>query len=159
MIFLHEDSLIDVVCENTYNGVLTICGDDRKLLAALEPTGFSKPVRLTGHHFGWAIHLPIDSAPSWLDWKLHKDIENVDRLTSPAKAYTFSYVRGSAVDENGVQWGDYGYCWPEELDFYQKMLTESEDPVLGDVYFVPLWYVPQELKDENKREFRSDKDK
>ena len=154
MIFLHEDSLIDVVRETTYTGVLTICGDDRKSLAALEPAGFSKPVRLNGHYFAWAIHIPIDSSPSWLGWKLHNDIETVDRLTAPAKAFTFSYVKESAVDENGVQWGDYGYCWPEDLDFYKKMLTEGEDPILGEVYFVPLWYVPQELKDENKNQCR-----
>jgi hypothetical protein len=156
MLFIHEDQLIDVLCEVSYEGILTVCGDDRKTLAALDPSGFSKPIRLSGHYFGWAIHLPIDCAPDWLNWKLHKDIEKVDRLTGPAKAYFYSYVKESAVDENGVQWGDYGYCWPEDLERNKQWLLEGEDPALGEVYFVPLWYVPQELRDENKNQFRKD---
>jgi hypothetical protein len=156
MLFIHEDQLIDVLCEVSYEGILTVCGDDRKTLSALDPSGFSKPIRLSGYYFGWAIHLPIDCAPDWLNWKLHKDIEKVDRLTGPAKAYFYSYVKESALDENGVQWGDYGYCWPEDLERNKQWLLEGEDPALGEVYFVPLWYVPQELKDENKNQFRAE---
>lgn len=155
MLFLHEDSLIDVLYENCYPGVITVCGDDRKILADLDPAGFAKPVRITGHYFAWAIHMAIDDVPKWLDWKLHKDIEKVDRLTGPAKAFAFTYVRESAVDENGVQWGDYGFCWPEDLEFNKRLLIESEDPAIGEVGFVPLWYVPRELKDENKNQYRS----
>lgn len=156
MLFIHEDELIDVLCEVTYEGVITVCGGNRKSLAALDPSGFSKPIRLSGHHFSWAIHLPIDGAPKWLDWKLHKDIEKVDRITAPAKAFVYTYVKENAVDENGVQWGDYGYCWPEDLERNKRWLLEGEDPVIGEVYFVPLWYVPQELRDENKNQFRSE---
>lgn len=103
-----------------------------------------------------AIHMAIDDVPKWLDWKLHKDIEKVDRLTGPAKAFAFTYVRESSVDENGVQWGDYGLCWPEDLEFNKRLLVESEDPAIGEVAFVPLWYIPRELKDENKNEFRAE---
>jgi hypothetical protein len=73
------------------------------------------------------------------------DFEEIDRLTGPAKAYVFDYVLQSALDRGGDVFGEYGFCWPEDVERTERSLYEREEPAADGVTFVPIWFLPDEL--------------
>lgn len=145
MLFFIDGNFIEIMEETCYKGILTFCGPSRKALLGLKSSTMGEPVRLFGQAHRWALHVPIDQAPQLgFQYKL-KDIEEADRITGPALAYAFDYVLESALESEGTVFGDYGYCWPEELAETERRLFERDDPASGEVYFVPIWTLPDEL--------------
>lgn len=145
MLFFIDGNFIEVLRETCYKGVLTICGPSRKALLDLKSSTMGEPVRLMGQRQKWALHVPENQAPNFLGFAMAREVEQVDRITGPALAFAYDFVLQSAMDEEGPTHGDYGYCWPEEVEATHKSLFEREDPASDEVFFVPIWTLPDEL--------------
>lgn len=160
MLFFIDGNFIEVLRENCYKGVLTICGPSRKALLDLKSSTMGEPVRLIGQQQKWALHVPENHAPNFLGSAMAREVEKVDRITGPALAFAYDFVLQSAIDEVGPTYGDYGYCWPEEIESTERGLFEHEDPAADGVYFVPIWTTPDELTGapRAKIKFETDED-
>jgi hypothetical protein len=145
MLFFVHDSFIELVKESCYKDVVTVCSPSAKVLASFQGLTLAEPVRLQGQNHKWAIHVPESQIPSKYRYKEIGEFEEVDRLTGPAKAYVFDYVFQSALDRGGDVHGEYGFCWPEDVENTEKSLYESEEPAADGVTFVPIWFLPDEL--------------
>jgi hypothetical protein len=151
VLFFVEGEFVDVVREDCYSGVLTFCGSNPQVLESLvKQTGtMAEPVQLHNQAHKWALHVPDDRSVELLAGAKWSEIETVARLTEPALAYAYDFVLSSSVEAHeqngGTLWGDYGYCWPEEIAQTREDLYNREDPVHGDVAFVPIWSLPNEL--------------
>lgn len=145
MLFFIDGNFVEVFRETCYKGVLTFCGPSRKALLTLKASTLGEPVRLTGQAHKWALHIPEDQAPEFVSPHKYNGVEKVDRITGPALAYAYDYVLESSLESEGSVFGDYGYCWPEELEETERRLFEREDPASGEVFFVPIWTLPDEL--------------
>ena len=148
MLFLYENDFLEVLRENCYPGVYTFCADDAGVLNRLSNgTGtMAEPVQLLNHTFAWALHIPDDRVFDVLKNVRHSDIEVVDRITAPALAFAYDYITVSESEkEDGQRFGDYGYCWPEEIEATRSREMNSEDPPTDELIFVPIWTLPAEL--------------
>lgn len=145
MLFLIEGQFVEIVKESCYKGVLTLCSLSRKTLLNLDTSTMAEPVRLISQNHRWALHVPINQPPNFLSSIKDSEIETVDRLTGPALAFAYDYVLESSLQGDGPARGDYGYCWPEEIESTERWLFDREDPAADGVYFVPLWTLPDEL--------------
>lgn len=145
MLFFFEDNFIEVVRESCYKGILTICCSSRKMINSWIGSTMGAPVRLHGQAHKWALHIPENQAPDFLSPCRFSGIEIVDRLTGPALAFAYDFVVGSSSDDDSPTYGDYGFCWPEQVESTERGLFEIEDPIGGDVFFVPIWTTPDEL--------------
>lgn len=145
MLFFIDGHFIELVKESCYKGVLTFCGPNRKSLLDLKSSTMGEPVRLMGQQHKWALHVPENQAPNFLSFKLSREVEVIDRITGPALAFAYDFVLQSAIDEEGPTYGDYGYCWPEEIEATNKSLFDCDDPAADEVFFVPIWTLPDEL--------------
>ena len=145
MLFYIDGNFIEVFRENCYKGILTFCGPSRKSLLELKSSTMGEPVRLMGQQHKWALHVSENQVPNFLSFKLSREVEVVDRITGPALAFAYDFVLHSAIDEEGLTYGDYGYCWPEEIESTHRSLFERDDPASDEVFFVPIWTLPDEL--------------
>lgn len=145
MLFFFEDNFIEVVKESCYKGILTVCCSSRKMINSWIGSTMGAPVRLHGQAHKWALHLPENQAPAFLASYTFSGIETVDRLTGPALAFAYDFVVGSSPEEDRPAYSDYGFCWPEQLESTERWLFEGEDPIEGEVFFVPIWTTPDEL--------------
>lgn len=145
MIFFIDENFIEVVRETCYEGILTFCGPSREALLALKVSTIGEPVRLLGQPHNWALHIPEDQARDFVPPQAFSDLERMDRITGAALAYGYDFVLESSVESDGPTSGDYGYCWPDEVEVTKRGLFECEDPASDGVYFVPIWTLPNEL--------------
>jgi hypothetical protein len=145
MLFFIDGNFIEVVQENCYKGVFTFCSPSRKALLALGGSTMAEPVRLLGQGHKWALHIPENQTPKLISGVKTSSIESVDRITGPATAFAFDFVVESSLHTDCPAYGDYGYCWPEEIEATERWLYEREDPAADGVYFVPIWTTPDEL--------------
>jgi hypothetical protein len=145
MLFFVHDTFIEIVKESCYKDVVTVCGSSMKALAPFRGLTLAEPVRLQGQNHKWALHVPESQIPSKYRNKETGEFEEIDRLTGPAKAYVFDYVYQSALDRGGDIHGEYGFCWPENIQATEKSLYECEEPAADGVTFVPIWFLPDEL--------------
>jgi hypothetical protein len=152
MLFFVHDSFIELVKESCYKDVVTVCSPSAKALAAFQGLTLAEPVRLQGQNHKWALHVPESQIPSKYRNKEMGEFEEVDRLTGPAKAYVFDYVYQSALDRGGDVHGEYGFCWPEDVEKTEKSLYESEEPAADGVTFVPIWFLPDELTGAKRKD-------
>jgi hypothetical protein len=151
MLFFVENDFVEVFFERTYPGVLTFCSNEPDLLTTLaQKTGtMGEPIELHNQNHKWALHVPADTTNDLVSLVNFKDIETIDRITPPPLAYAYDYVLTSALEEQeakgGPLFGDYGYCWPEEIEKTRDRMLNCEDPVYGELYFIPIWTLPNEL--------------
>jgi hypothetical protein len=146
LIFI-ENEFVEIVREDAYQGVYTICCGTQEVALAIggQASTLAEPLEVSGQNLPWVIHIEenvIFSLTRGLD---HRLIEGVKAFTPAPKAYAYSYLVPGSLNENGVGMGDYGFCWPDELEITKRMLTECEDPVEEEIIFVPIWYLPDEL--------------
>jgi len=160
MLFFIDGDFIEVVRETCYKGILTFCSTSRKALLALDGSTMAEPVRLLGQNHKWALHIPENQAPNFLSKLKPSSIESVDRVTGPPLAFAYDFVVESSLHTDGPAYGDYGYCWPEEIESTERWLFEREDPASDGVCFVPIWTTPDELTGapRAKLEFETDED-
>lgn len=145
MLFFIDGNFVEVVQENCYQGIITICTNSKKFLVQLNSSTLGEPVRLVGSEHRWALHVPENQAPDFLKHYWVKGFEKVDRLTGPARAFAYDYVLESSLEGDGPIHGDYGFCWPEDVESTKTGLYEREDPAADVVSFVPIWFLPDEL--------------
>lgn len=145
MLFYIDGQFIEVIRENCYKGILTICGPSKKALANLKCSTMGEPVRIINQQHKWALHVPENQAPNFLSFAIARQVELVDRITGPALAFAYDYVLESSLGGEGNVYGDYGYCWPEEVEQTERGLFERDDPAADGVFFVPIWSLPDEL--------------
>lgn len=148
MLFLYDDQFVEAVRENCYEGVITFCSSDLGALGKIvDASGtMGEPVQLHNQPFAWAIHVPEDRTYGVVSVKFHSQIEKVDRLTGPALAYAYDYLPLSESEkDDGDRWGEYGYCWPDELGAEQAYLYGKENPPDSEVIFIPIWTLPADL--------------
>ncbi len=151
MLFFVENEFIDVVREAGFDDVFTFCAPSPEILTTLsQKTGtMGEPIELHNQHHKWALHVPKNGFIEIIDKVKWADIETIERLSPPPLAYAFDYVLTSTMEahqETGATlWGDYGYCWPEEIEQTRDRLINCEDPIDGELYFVPIWHLPNEL--------------
>ena len=148
MLFFIDGQFIEVVKEDCYQGILTFCGPSKKALISLGGSTMGEPVKLHGHAQKWALHIPENQAPDFVFKHKFTAIETVSRITAPALAFAYDYVLESSLEGEGSVYGDYGYCWPEEIEDTRRWLFERDDPAADGVYFVPIWTMPDELTGE-----------
>lgn len=145
MLFFIDGNFIEVVKETCYKGILTFCSPSRKALLALDGSTMAETVRLLGQAHKWALHIPENQAPDFLSGVKSASLETVDRITGPAIAFAYDFVFETSLHTEGPAHGDFGYCWPEEIESTERWLFEREDPANDGVYFVPIWTTPDEL--------------
>ena len=148
MLFFYEGEFVEVIRENAYKSVLTICSNNAELLAAMTSKSgtMAEPVELHNQNHKWALHVPDDRSIDILEGISWRDIEKVDRITGEPLAYAYDYILESEANKTeGTRFVDYGYCWPEEIERTRASLFECDDPADGDVIFVPIWTTPNEL--------------
>jgi hypothetical protein len=75
-----------------------------------------EPARLAGQSHKWAIHVPENQVPNFLDFAMMREVEEIERITGPALAFAYDFVLESSFESEGTVFGDYGYCWPEEVE-------------------------------------------
>ena len=148
MLFFYEGEFVEVIRESTYESVFTICSNNADLLAAITcGTGtMAEPVELQNQNHKWALHVPDDRLVQLLKGVDTRTIEKVNRITGAPLAYAYDFILESEMNkEDGPRFGDYGYCWPEDIERTRAGLYECEDPADGEVIFVPIWTLPNEL--------------
>lgn len=145
MLFFIDGNFIEVIRETCYKGVLTLCSPSRVALLKFNASTMGEPVRLAGQNHKWAIHVPEDQAREFVPIAKLGSLESSERITGPALAFAYDFVLESSLESEGNAVGDYGYCWPEEIDSVERGLYEREDPAAQGVTFVPLWILPLEL--------------
>lgn len=161
MLFIYEGQFVEVVRENCYQSLLTICSNDVSVLTQLaDGTGtMGEPVELHNQNFGWAIHVPYDRSVELVERVPYKDIEVTDRLTGPPLAYAYDYLPMSeSIKEEGNRWGEYGYCWPDEITDTRAALYGQDDPPDSEVVFVPIFTIPAELSGAPRPHIDADED-
>jgi hypothetical protein len=146
MLFLVEGEFIEVLRENTYEGIYTFCAPKAEALEAVARQTIGEVIELHGQNHKFAVHVPEDRSNDLIKDSRLTEVDVVNPLTGPPVAYGFDYVRESEMQKDGALSGDYGYCWPEEIEQVKERLYTAEDPADGEVYFVPLWEIPEELK-------------
>jgi hypothetical protein len=148
MLFLLENEFVEILRETCYKEVLTICSDNLELVQRLANTGgtMAEPVELHNASHKWAIHVPEDRMNSLISFTQQREVEKVDRLTAPALAFAYDYLPLSESEkDDGKRYGEYGYCWPEEIEATRDSLMNREDPADSEVIFVPIWTLPADL--------------
>ena len=159
MLFFIDGNFIEVLRETCYKGILTFCGPSRKALLALKASTLGEPIRLNGQAHKWALHIPEDQAPEFVSPYKYNGVEKVDRITGPALAYAYDYILESSLESEGSAFGDYGYCWPEEVEETERSLFEGENLAVGEVFFVPIWTLPDELTGAPRENLEVDDEK
>lgn len=148
MLFFYEGEFVEVFREIAYESVLTICSNNVELLAAITSRSgtMAEPVELQNQNHKWALHVPDDRSIEILEGISWRDIEKTDRITGEPVAFAYDFILESEANKTeGTRFGDYGYCWPEEIEETRERLYSREDPAEGEIIFVPIWTLPNEL--------------
>mgnify|MGYP007092086209 CR=1 FL=1 len=156
MLFHVDESFIELVRESCYEGVVTVCGPSRKSLSSFTGLSLAEPVRLHGQNHKWAIHVAEMQIPSSFRSTGQQAFEQVDRLTGPALAYVYDYILESSLEGDGPYSGEYGFCWPEDIQKTEASLYNREDPAADGVSFLPIWTLPDELTGAPRRDWSLD---
>lgn len=142
MLFLYQDHLVDVVHETSYPSLMTARASSEDALIQLIGTTSSEIVKVPHHLYPFIVHVHEDQFPIVLSHQLSKAIEQVDRLTPEPACFIYEYCYESE-DETNI--GDYGYCWPDEVDSTKDYLMTGDKNLIGEPVFLPLFRIPGEL--------------
>jgi hypothetical protein len=142
MLFLYQNHLVDVVQEIPYPSLLTARASSAEALNQLVGSTSSEIVKVPHHLYPFIVHVNEDQLPITLSHQLSNAMEVVDRLTPEPACFIYEYCYESE-DEKNI--GDYGYCWPDEVDSTRDYLMSGEKSLMGDPVFLPLFRIPSEL--------------
>ena len=142
MLFDFDGHLVDVVRERPYRNVLTVRASSHKALKAFRTASSADMVKVPHHLYPFIIHIDEDSSPLNITYPTAKSIEVVDRLTPEPACFIYEYCY---VPEDGDYIGDYGYCWPYEVESTTDYLMTGEKELVGEPVFLPLFKIPGEL--------------
>ena len=142
MLYKIEDDYYDVVRERPYKDLLTVRASSKKQLKRFADSTLGEIVQVPHHIYTHMVHVPLPVLETTFDWKDLRHVEVLDRLTPEPVAFAYEYAE---EDEDGKVWGEYGFCWPDEIESTTDSLFSSEKNILGDPAFMPLFYIPSEL--------------
>jgi hypothetical protein len=142
MLLLHQGHLVDVVHESPYACVLTVRASTSSALKGFLAATSSEIVQVPHHIYTFIVHVHEDQFPVTLSHQLSKGIEVVDRMTPEPACFIYEYCYESD-DESNI--GDYGYCWPDEVDSTKDYLMSGDKNLIGEPVFLPLFRIPGEL--------------
>ena len=148
MLTVIDGEFVEVLREKAYPGVLSICCGSEAVAKRLgdEAGTLAEPIEVSGRDLPWVIHVEADSGSSFADIKLWRQIEEVETFTPAPKAWVVCYILASGEREDGSYWGEYDYCWPEEIDRHIEYLYAEKEILDGaQLTPVPLWILPDEL--------------
>jgi hypothetical protein len=149
MLTLIDGEFVEVVREKAYPGVLSICCSSEAVAERFsrESGTLAEPIEVGGRDLPWIIHVEADSCgKTFSGLRYWKDIEEVETFTPAPKAWGVAYILQSGEREDGSFWGEYDYCWPEEIGRRLDYLRAEEDLLDGsELVPVPLWHLPAEL--------------
>ena len=137
-----DDHFVDVVREMPYPGIMTVRASSEEALAPFKDMTLGEIVQVPHHIYTHIVHVPTPVLETTFDWKDLSKTEFVERLTPEPAAFGYEYAWD---DEDGKAWGEYGFCWPHEIQSTMKNILEGERNILGDPAFMPLFYIPREL--------------
>jgi hypothetical protein len=142
MLFNFGDHFVDVVRERPYREVLTVRASTPKALKQFRGVSSADVVKVPHHLYPYIIHVHEDSSPLNISYPTASSIEVVDRLTPEPACFIYEYCY---VPEQGDYIGDYGYCWPDEVESTTEYLMSGERELVGEPIFLPLFRIPGEL--------------
>ena len=156
MLFYINGAFIELVRESCYREVVTVCGPSKKSLSQFQGLSLAEPVRLHRQNHRWAIHIAESQLPSSFKPTGNQVINQVHRLTEPPLAYVYDYVFESSLESEGSLSGEYGFCWPDEVESTEASLYNRENPAADGVTFLPIWTLPDELTGAPRRDWSFD---
>ena len=148
MLTVVDGDFVEVVREKAYKGVLSICCPTQEVAEKFghESGTLAEPIEVSGRDLPWVIHVEADSVSSFAAFRYWKEIEEVETFTPAPKAWAYAYILESGKRDDGSYWGEYGYCWPEELERRLDYMHAEEDLLDGaEITPVPIWHLPAEL--------------
>jgi hypothetical protein len=143
------------VVEAPYDRVLTIRASSEEALKPFTRLTSGQVVQVPHHIYTYIIHISEDVIGREFDWKDIRNVEKVDRLTPEPTAFVYDFAY---EEEDGKVTGDYGYCWPNEIEEVTYTLRTSEKEILGDPSFIPIFFIPRELSGAQLRFNLDDED-
>lgn len=142
MLYQLGDSFVDVVHEKPYEELLTVRASSVEALERFKDMTLGEIVQVPHHIYTHIVHIPIPVLETELNWRDLRNVEEVERLTPEPAAFGYEYAH---EDEDGKAWGEYGFCWPNEIESVKQSLLTSERNILGEPAFMPIFYIPGEL--------------
>lgn len=142
MLYQLGDSFVDVVREKPYEALLTVRASSAEALDRFKDMTLGEIVQVPHHIYTHMVHVPTPVLETELDWKDLRQVEEVERLTPEPVAFGYEYAH---EDEDGKAWGEYGFCWPDEIESVKYDLQTCDKNILGEPAFMPIFYIPSEL--------------
>lgn len=141
MLFDFDGSLVDIVKERPYKGIYTVRAASGRALRKFRKSSGGEMIKVPHHLYPFLIHIGEYSLPYKIPLAIQADIEVVERLTPEPACFLYEY----AYEVEGKLHGDYGYCWPDEIEYTTDRLMYREDPIEGEPIFMPIFRIPGEL--------------
>jgi hypothetical protein len=142
LLYQIETSFVDVVHETPYEDLLTVRASSEEDLNAFTGMTMGEVLTVPHHIYKFILHVPKPVLEVKLYWKDLKNVEKVERLTPEPAAFAYEYA---VEHEDGTVSGEYWFCWPHEIEEVKESLLVSEQNILGEATFIPLFYIPNEL--------------
>ena len=137
-----EGIFVDVVREASYKNVLTVRASSAKDLAMFAASTCAEIVEVPDPYYPHIIHIDEYVIPIKLNYPLHSEIEVVERLTPVPACFVYEYAY---EEEDGSITGEYGYCYPGELEGTAEYLMSQERQPISEPVFLPMFRFPGEL--------------
>jgi hypothetical protein len=141
MLFDFDGHLVDIIREEPYSEVLTVRASSGRHLRPFRRGSVADMVKVPHHLYPFVIHIGEYSLPFRISIKDQMSVENLPRITPEPACFVYDY----AYEDEGKVTGDYGYCWPSEVEKTRESLMCSEKELLGEPVFLPLFRIPGEL--------------
>lgn len=142
MLYQVDDHFVDVVQETAYKNVLTVRASSAAALKKFDDMTLSDILQVPHHIYTHIIHVSRDLIESEFSWRELMALEKVDRMTPEPAAFLCEYAH---EDQDGKAWGEYHFCWPDEIESEINRLNADVEGLLGEPTFTPLFYFPNEL--------------
>ena len=133
MLFEIDGNFVDVVHERPYEELLTIRASSAEALVRFKDMTLGEIVQVPHHIYTHIVHVPSPVLETQLSWKDLRFVEEVDRLTPEPAAFGYEYAH---EEEDGKVRGDYGFCWPDEIESTKINLYEREYNLIGEPSFM-----------------------
>ena len=142
MLFNFDGKMVDIVREEPYKSVYTIRASSGRTLRKFRQSSSGEMIKVPHHLYPYLIHIDMDTCPLRVSALDFKKIEIIPRLTPEPACFVYEYA---FTDDEGHLHGDYGYCWPGEIEHIYQNLLSSEKELVSEPTFLPLFRIPGEL--------------
>lgn len=137
-----DGTYVDVVREAPYTRVITVRASDPESLARFASSTCAEVIQVPHPYYPYMIHIDEYVIPLKLHYTQEKEIEVVDRLTPEPVCFVYEYAY---EEDDGTFTGEYGYCYPNEVQSTTDYLMSQEKQPVNEPVFLPIFYFPGEL--------------